>query len=205
VAEVRERIARAGGSDITLVAVTKGFGADAVAAAVEAGITDCGENRVDELVAKYDPRVRWHFVGHIQRRDVRRAEGVGLWQSVDRLAAGAEIARRWPGAAALVQVNVSDEPQKHGCTFDEAPALVTALVDLGLDVRGVMAIGPAGDPEAARPGFRRLATLAAALDLHEVSMGMTDDLEVAVQEGSTMVRVGRALFGPRPVGSAARR
>jgi uncharacterized pyridoxal phosphate-containing UPF0001 family protein len=205
VAEVRARIERAGGAGVTLVGVTKGFGPDAVAAAVAAGLTDCGESKVDELVAKHDARVRWHFLGHIQRRDVKRAAGVDVWQSVDRLAAGEEIARRWSGAAVLVQVNVSGEAQKHGCSFEAAPQLVEQLVGLGLDVRGLMAIGPTGDAELARPGFRRLAALAARLALPEVSMGMTDDLEVGVQEGSTMVRVGRALFGPRPVAPPARR
>jgi uncharacterized pyridoxal phosphate-containing UPF0001 family protein len=204
-AEVRARIERAGGAGTTVIAVTKGFGTSEVDAAIAAGIGDCGENRVDELAAKHDSRVRWHFLGRIQRRDVKHAAGVHLWQSVDRLAAGAEIARRWPAAGVLVQVNVSGEPQKQGCDFDAAPGLVEDLAGLGLEVRGLMAMGPAGDPELSRPGFRRLAALAARLALPEVSMGMTDDLEVAVQEGSTMVRVGRALFGPRPVGPPARR
>lgn len=204
-AAVRARIEAAGGRDVTLVAVTKAFGPEAIAAAAAAGVEDFGENSVAELLAKHDGGARWHFLGRIQRRDVRRAAGVHLWQSVDRAAAGVEIAHRWPGAAVLVQVNVSGEPQKYGCTFEEAPPLVDELRALDLDVRGVMGIGPAGPPEAARPGFRRLAALARVLGLREVSMGMTDDLEVAVQEGSTMVRVGRALFGPRPVVATARR
>jgi uncharacterized pyridoxal phosphate-containing UPF0001 family protein len=104
-----------------------------------------------------------------------------------------------------VQINVSDEEAKNGCTFEEAPALVDVLAARGLDVRGLMAVGPTGDPELARPGFRRLADLADRLGLPERSMGMTDDLEVAVQEGTTMVRVGRALFGPRPVPASPRR
>ena len=98
----------------------------------------------------------------------------------------------------LVQVNLSGEPQKAGCRFEEAPGVVDQLRDAGLDVRGLMGIGPAGRPEASRGGFRRLRELSDRLGLAEVSMGMTDDLEVAVQEGSTMVRIGRALFGPRP-------
>jgi uncharacterized pyridoxal phosphate-containing UPF0001 family protein len=130
---------------------------------------------------------------------VRRiASQVHLWQAVDRLAAGEEIARRRAGAHVLVEINVSGEPAKHGCGFDDAPAVVDGLRALGLHVRGLMAVGPTGAPEMARPGFRRLAELADRLGLRERSMGMTDDLEVAVQEGTTMVRVGRALFGPRP-------
>jgi pyridoxal phosphate enzyme (YggS family) len=207
-AGVRERIRSAGGSpeDIRIVAVTKGFGPGAVDAAVAAGLADIGENYAQELVAKavdLAPATaagcRWHFVGHVQRNKVRRlAPLVHLWQTVDVLATGREIARRAAGANVLVQVNVSGERAKNGCEFDEAPALVDGLSDLGLAVRGLMAVGPTGAPELARPGFRRLAALADRLGLRERSMGMTDDLEVAVQEGTTMVRVGRALFGPRP-------
>ena len=110
-----------------------------------------------------------------------------------------------PGARALVQVNASGEPQKHGCTLDDAPALVAKLADLGLDVVGLMAIGPADAPEATRTAFRAVAKMAHRLHLRELSMGMTDDLETAVEEGATMIRVGRALFGPRTLASDLRR
>jgi pyridoxal phosphate enzyme (YggS family) len=198
-AELRARIAAAGGSpdDVTVVAVTKGRGPDAVAAAMAAGLGDVGENYADDLAEKaasFD-QCRWHFLGHVQRNKVRHiAAAVHLWQGVDRLAAGREIARRAPGAGVLVQVNLSGEPTKNGCTFEDAPALVEGLGDLGLDVRGLMAVGPLGPPEQARPGFRQLSAVADKLGLAERSMGMTDDIEVAVQEGSTMVRVGRGLF-----------
>jgi uncharacterized pyridoxal phosphate-containing UPF0001 family protein len=121
-----------------------------------------------------------------------------LWEAVDRPAAGEAIARRHPGALVLVQVKVGDEPTKHGCPPAETPDLVARLRRLELDVRGLMAVAPAGEPESARPGFRRLAAMARDLGLGELSMGMTADLEVAVQEGATIVRIGRALFGPRP-------
>lgn len=208
--EVRERIASAGGSpgDVTIVAVTKGFDPETVKAALDAGLNDLGENYGQELeskAAEAKGEVRWHFLGRVQRNKVRRLVPlVHLWQSVDRLAAGREIAGRAPGARVLVQVNVSGEADKNGCSFDEAPAVVDALQELGLDVRGLMAVGPAGPPELARPGFRRLNQLAERLGLAERSMGMTDDLEVAVQEGTTMVRVGRALFGARPVRADSR-
>ena len=205
---LRDRIGAAGGEpdDVTVVAVAKGFGPEAVEAAVGAGLTDIGENYAQELLATFDAvapgaaaRCRWHFIGHVQRNKVRAlAPVVHLWQTVDRVVTGQEIARWAPEAEVLVQVNVSGEQVKNGCRFDEAPLLVEALQDLGLDVRGVMAVGPAGPPEEARPGFRRLVALADRLGMRERSMGMTDDLEVAVQEGTTMVRVGRALFGPRP-------
>lgn len=211
-AAVRERIRVAGGDPgrVTVVAVTKGLGVEAVEAAVGAGLADIGENYAGELAAKMAAAeglpVRWHFLGHVQRNKVRRiAAGVHLWQGVDRLAAGEEIARRRPGAAVLVQVNLTGAPGRNGCGWQQAAGLADALAGLGLDVRGVMGVGPEGDPEAARPLFRRLARLAAALGLAEVSMGMSADLEVAVQEGATMVRLGTALFGPRPNAPTARR
>ena len=201
---VRRRIHDAGGEGrVRLVAVTKGFGADAVDAAVRAGIVDVGESYAQELVAKHDDvahtEVRWHFIGHLQTNKVRAlAPFVDVWQSVDRIEVGRHIAKRAPSATVLVQVNVSGEPQKSGCDPDATDALVAQLRDEGLDVAGLMAIGLAGPPELVRPGFQLLSRLADALDLRERSMGMSDDLEVAIEEGSTMVRVGRALFGDRP-------
>jgi pyridoxal phosphate enzyme (YggS family) len=212
---VRARISDAGGSpdDVTIVAVTKGFGADAVEAAVDAGLLDVGESYAQELEAKATAlppatwlRCRFHFLGHVQRNKVRRiSRHVHLWHAVDRASAGREIADHARHAKVLVQVNVSGEDAKHGCRFAEAPELVDTLGGMGLDVRGLMAVGPTGPPELARPGFRRLVELADRLGLPERSMGMTDDLEVAVQEGTTMVRVGRALFGARSEPSDLRR
>lgn len=206
-AGIRERIEDAGGvvADVTVVAVTKGHGPAAARAAVGAGLTDIGENYAAELVATAGALAgsegstpRLHFLGRVQRNKVRSiAELVHLWQGVDRLAAGGEIARRHPGARVLVQVDISGEAAKNGCPPGEAARLVDGLVDLGLDVRGLMAVGPTGPPGDARPGFRGLAALADRLGLPERSMGMTDDLEVAVGEGTTMIRVGRGLFGPR--------
>ncbi|MDQ6796582.1 MAG: alanine racemase [Actinomycetota bacterium] len=204
---IRDRIRAAGGAltDVTVVAVTKGHGPSAAAAALDAGLVDVGENYAAELVANAETLAetgrrapRFHFLGHVQRNKVRSIAGlVGLWQGVDRLAAGREIARRHPGASVLVQLDISGEAAKHGCRPDEAERLVAELVDLGLDVRGLMAVGPTGPPEDARPGFRQVVTLADTLDLPERSIGMTGDLEVAVGEGATMIRVGRGLFGPR--------
>jgi hypothetical protein len=210
-ARVRERLSAAGGdpTGIEVVAVTKGFGPEEVEAAARAGLTELGENYAQELVGKASAapaEVRWHFLGPVQRNKVALlAPHVHLWQGVDRLPAGQAIARRQPGARVLVQVNVTGEPGKHGCQPAAATELVGQLRDLDLDVRGLMAVGPAGDAELARPGFRTLATLASDLGLTELSMGMSDDLEVAVQEGATMVRIGRALFGPRPQPAHLRR
>jgi PLP dependent protein len=206
-AAVRGRVERAGGDPerITLVAVTKGFGADVVRAALGAGLRDIGESYVQELAAKAAEveeveGVTWHFVGRLQRNKVRKAvPHVALWHSVDRLSLGAEIARWAPGAAVLAQVNATGEETKGGCPPDMLTELLDGLAGLGLDVRGLMTIGPPGPPEGARPAFRLVRSLAEKHGLAEVSMGMTGDLEVAVEEGATMVRVGTALFGPRPI------
>ena len=204
--EVRARISAAGADPaaVTLVAVTKGFPPALAVAAAEAGLLDLGENYAQELVPKVDAVAssgaapRWHFLGNLQRNKVRSlAPHVSLWQSVDRAALGAEIARRAPGAAVLVQVNLSGEPQKGGCSHDEVEPLVAALTDLGLDVRGLMGVAPAGTAEDARPGFRWLRREVDRLALTVCSMGMSSDLEVAVQEGATMVRIGTGLFGAR--------
>lgn len=204
---VRNRIADAGGDPerVALLAVTKGFGPEVAVAAAEAGLVDLGENYAQELVAKapvlaqagHD--VRWHAIGRLQRNKVRQlAPIVHLWQTIDRVELGAEVARRAPGARVLAQVNVSDEPQKGGCAPGEVGELVSALRDLGLRVEGLMTVGRTGDPQLARGGFALLRSLADDLDLPVRSMGMSGDLEMAVTEGSTLVRVGAALFGPRP-------
>lgn len=207
-ADVRARITAAGGDAgaVTLVAVSKGASPASVAAAREAGVVHFGENYAQELVAKAASAgrgARWHFLGAVQRRKVRiLAPLVHLWQSVDRLSEGEEIARHAPGSAVLVQVEVTGDVDRNGCRWEEVAGLVDGLRGKGLDVRGLMCIGPRDDP---RPAYRRLSATARALDLSEVSMGMSGDLETAVQEGATMVRVGTALFGPRPAPAHLRR
>lgn len=210
-AEARGRIADAGvdPTAVTVVAVTKGFGPEAVAAAATAGLLDLGENYAQELLAKAPGApagARWHLLGAPQRNKLAAlAPVVHLWQAVDRRAVLEGLAARRPGAAVLVQVNVAADPAKHGCTPAEAPDLVGVGRDLGLDVRGLMAVAPAGDPGAARRCFAELAALGGRLGVAELSMGMSDDYELAVAEGATLVRLGRALFGPRPGPPPARR
>ena len=190
---------------VTVVAVTKGLGADAGRAAVAAGILDVGENYARELVAKAAevPGARWHFLGAVQRRKVRDlAPHVHLWQAVARPEEGAEIARHAPGAQVLVQVNVDGSPARNGCAWDDVGPLAGALGDEGLDVRGLMCVAT---PGRAREQFRRLAATAADLGLPDLSMGMSGDWRIAVEEGATMVRIGTALFGPRPDPSDLRR
>jgi pyridoxal phosphate enzyme (YggS family) len=205
-AEVRDRIDRAGGGrPVRILAVTKGFGPDAVEAALAAGLEAVGENYAQELLGKAEQlaergvRPCWHFLGRLQRNKVRHlAPLVAVWESVDRVELVDELARRAPGAAVLVQANLSGEAQKGGAPLAEVPGLVERARGAGLEVRGLMGVAPAGAPELARPGFRALVGLADELGLAERSIGMSADLEVAVQEGSTEVRVGTALFGPRP-------
>lgn len=215
--EVRARIAAAAegaGRDpgrITLVAVSKTATDEQVLAAAAAGQRDFGENRAAELAeraARLPDDLRWHFVGRLQGNKVRRVRPVThLLHSLDR----ADLVGYWakgPGRPppALVEVNVSGEAQKAGVGPDEAPALVETALAMGIEVRGLMTMAPLGDdPEEARPWFRRLAGLRDRIaaehpGVAELSMGMTDDYEVAVQEGATILRVGRAIFGPFPEG-----
>ena len=207
-AAIRARIGAAAPdpSAVTLLAVTKGFGPEAVRTALAAGLVAVGENYADELVAKAavladdpGPAPEWHYLGAIQRNKVPRlAPVVACWQGLSRIEEGRAIARRRPGARVLVQVDVAGLPGRGGVPVGEVPDLVAGLRAEELDVAGLMAVGVPGPPEASRDGFRSVATLADDLGLAVRSMGMTDDLEVALSEGSTMVRLGRALFGDRP-------
>ncbi len=148
--------------------------------------------------------VRWHFIGRLQRNKVRAvAPHVSLWQSVDREVLATEIARRAPAAHVLVQVDFGREPQKGGCAPEDAAALVACARAVGLAVDGLMTVPPANTDPA--PAFRACRALADELGLLTCSMGMSGDYEDAVREGATMVRVGSAVFGPRPPVSDARR
>jgi pyridoxal phosphate enzyme (YggS family) len=219
-AAVIDRIAAACGragrdpATVTLVAVSKTVEAESLHDAIAAGLDLLGENRVQEAAAKVPrvPGARWHLVGPLQANKARRAielfdviesvDSVALAERIDRLAREVRPGARYP---VLLQVNVDADPAKAG--FDPAalPAGVARIAALGgLDLRGLMTIGRlVTDPEAARPTFRRLRELSgqlrdAGLPVGpELSMGMSDDFEVAVEEGATIVRVGRALFGER--------
>lgn len=204
---VRERISAAGGGEeVAIVAVTKGFGPEAIDDAVAAGCTAIGENYAQELLAKRPAAERAraagvavHFVGQLQSNKVRQLAGlVDVYETVDRSSLARELARRAPGAAVLVQVDTTGEPGKGGCPLDRLDALADEVRRHGLDLRGLMTVGPTeGGPEAARPGFRAVRAAVDRLGLAVCSMGMTADVEVAVEEGATQVRVGTALFGAR--------
>lgn len=206
--EVRERMAaaatRAGRDvrEITLIGASKTVAVERIMDALDAGLTDLGENRAQELLAKApalaarESPPNWHFVGQLQRNKVTGlVPWVTCWHSVDRFSLGQAISRRAPGARVLVEVNLDGEPRKGGCAPAETAALVGELRALELDVIGLMTVAPqAGDR---RVWFAALRDLAGTLQLRELSMGMSDDFEAAIEEGATMVRVGRAIFGDR--------
>lgn len=206
VASLRERVDTLGGSDVRIVAVTKGFPASVVEQAVRCGLSDIGESYAQEVVAKaaeivpeVRARIAWHAIGRLQTRRVRPLSGlpVALWQSVDRPRIVDEVARRAPGSAVLLQVDISGEEQKGGVAPSELDLLLSRAHDAGLEVRGLMGVA-ADDRKAASSQFRLLRRLADERDLAECSMGMSGDLDLAVEAGSTMIRVGSALFGRRP-------
>ncbi len=207
---VRERVARAAQragrrpQDILLIGVSKTVPAERVRQAVEAGVAALGENRVQEAKEKIRTLghpVPWHLIGHLQTNKVKDAlELFDVIQSVDRLPLAAELARRARRPVdVLVEVNLAGEPAKSGFAPAEVKPALDALAALpNLRVRGLMAIPPAADAEQARSWFRALRDLRDAAGLPELSMGMSADFEVAIEEGATMVRVGTAVFGPRP-------
>jgi pyridoxal phosphate enzyme (YggS family) len=212
VAAVEARItaacARAGRSrdDVTLVGVSKTFPADAVEEAIAAGITHVGENRVQEARDKrplVQGSARWHLIGHLQSNKAKDAVRLfDVIESVDSLELAEKLAKAAAAAGKrqelLVQVNIGNEPQKSGIATAEVDSIVKQIIALdSVEVRGLMAIPPAGEPEDARPFFRALRAMRDTLGLRELSMGMSEDFEIAVEEGSTMVRVGRAIFGSR--------
>jgi PLP dependent protein len=204
-AVLRDRLTRAGEPTVDIVAVTKGFDASAIAAALACGLTKVGENYAQEAVPKVAAAraAGWtaevHFVGQLQTNKVRALAGtVGVWHSVDRAPLAIEVARRAPGARVFVQVNATGEPGKGGCAPDRVDDLVGVVRGVGLSVAGLMAVGPtSGDAAATRAAFAWTRRTVDRLGLDECSMGMSDDLEIAVAEGATLVRIGTALFGPR--------
>jgi PLP dependent protein len=205
-AAVRERIERAGRNpdDVAIVAVTKGFGPDACREALRAGLTLLGENRVQEALAKMEvvDGARWHLIGHLQSNKVRHAAGrFAVIQSVDTVKLAEQIARTHPEQQVLVEVNVSRERQKSGAPPDQARDVIAGVARL-LDLRGLMGMGPSeGDPTPAFAELKRLrdeAEQRLGKSMPILSMGMSGDFELALAAGSTMLRLGQVLFGPRP-------
>lgn len=223
-ADVRTRIGAAAErsgrrpDDVLLVAVSKTHPIEDIVAAMAAGQRDFGENRLEELWTKVEQArslhldaIRWHMIGNIQSRKTRDAVGpFVLIHSIDRAKIAARLSRDAEAAGnvmkVLVEVNVSGEASKHGFTPDELLAQAGELLALpGIDVAGLMTMAPyEAEPEATRPVFRALRSLRERLadaypagDWNELSMGMTNDFEVAIEEGATIVRIGSAIFGSR--------
>lgn len=216
---IRRRVAaaceRAGRNpqEIEIVAVSKTVGSGPIREAVEAGIRDFGENFVQELLKKRAELsaedIRWHFIGHLQSNKVRQiADWIRLVHSVDSLSLGSEISKRAAIAGRtvdlLVEVNSTGEKTKFGVRPGDLAGLVERLRALpNVKIAGLMTIGPfLPDAESSRPSFRLMRSLqqklaGAGLELPHLSMGMTNDFEVAIEEGATMIRIGTAIFGPR--------
>ncbi|MBE3581038.1 MAG: YggS family pyridoxal phosphate-dependent enzyme [Thermoanaerobacteraceae bacterium] len=222
VAEVRERIARAARKvgrqpeEITLIAVTKNVPVERIKEAVDVGIKELGENRVQELLEKQaglaEEDISWHLIGHLQRNKVKYVwNRVRLIHSLDSLQLARELEKRAAPAGerikVLVEVNVAGESSKFGLPVEAVPGFLKELTGFkSLEVLGLMTVAPfVNDPEEVRPVFRRLRELAGEIEalalpgveMRYLSMGMTNDFEVAVEEGSNMVRIGTAIFGPR--------
>ena len=204
-ADVRGRITAAGGSGVSVVAVTKTHPLEVLRAAVEAGCDALGENYVQEILGKLaggPPPGPLHMIGTIQSNKVRRISSlVSLWQSVDRESVIEEIGRRAVGGGCgdvLLQVNLTGETGKGGCDPGAVDRLRTHAEGHGVRVLGLMTVGPTdGGPAAAEPAFRALRRMCDEGGLGVCSMGMSADYEIAAGCGSTMVRIGSALFGPR--------
>jgi len=200
-----QEIERSWTHTVEILAVTKGFTPWAIEAAIASGCAAIGENYAQELISKsetlgrLDPDV--HFIGQLQSNKVRQLVGlVDVWETLDRASIVKEVSKRAPGSRVLIQVDTTGETGKGGCGLNELADLVDLVRQSGLELEGLMTVGPTGKPpEDARPGFRMVRKLVDEFGLKVCSMGMTADMQVAVQEGSTQIRVGTALFGPRPV------
>lgn len=209
---VRSRLRAATAAPIKIVLVTKGFGPEAMLAARRAGIHDIGENYVQELVGKlewltdHEPpstiaSLSVRMIGQLQTNKVRQLAGrIARYDTIDRSSLAREVARRDPGARVLIQVNTTGEPGKGGVPIGELDALVEDAQALGLNLEGLMTVGPTeGGPDRARSGFAEVRGAVDRLGLRVCSMGMSGDLEIAAAEGATEVRIGSAVFGPRTV------
>lgn len=217
--EVMDRVeaaaSRAGRSadEVTVVAVSKTFEPDDIMAVYEEGHRDFGENRAGEMAAKAEvlpDDIRWHFVGALQSNKARSIRGmVTLLQSMDRRSLGkAWMKGRGMPPPVLAQVNIGDEPQKSGVAPDEVSSALEWMTAIGLDVRGLMAIPPLPDTaDDSRRHFERLRMIGDEVSVDypsvtELSMGMSDDYETGIAEGASIIRLGRAIFGPRePIGA----
>jgi len=200
--EIRDELARIGRPDVRIIAVTKGFGVEAWNVARDLGLDIVGESYAQELQAKLaepDDRPTIHFIGRIQRNKVRKViDDVALWHSVARPEILTELGKRRPGARALLQLSVADDPTKDGITGAEIPSMLEVAEAADVRVEGFMTIGVQGDAAASAAAFHEVDRLAEAHGVAERSMGMSNDWRDAAAAGATLLRLGSVLFGPRP-------
>ena len=186
---------------VTLIGVTKGFTHEEVNIASELGIKNFGENYAQELLTKnplVDPEINWHYIGQLQSNKIRKISHlVDVWHSVTSLKLAREIHNRNDQSKILLQVSVLGPSNSKGFEVEELPDLIFQLRDENIDVSGLMTMGVPGDMVATRFVFKRLRQLADTFELSECSMGMSDDFEIALECGSSMIRIGSAIFGNR--------
>jgi len=205
--QIQTAIHRAGRdpASVTFIAVTKTVSPDRVREAAACGVRHAGENRLQDALSKMDAlselHLEWHFIGHIQTNKARKVgELFDCVQSIDRIDLAEKLGQAVQKTlSVLIEVKLHDEPRKSGAVESELPALIAAVRKHSfLNLRGFMAVPPFCDnPEDVRPYFKKLRELARQYELKELSMGMTHDFEIAIEEGATMVRIGRGLFGER--------
>ena len=199
---VRAAIAKSGRPDVSIVAVTKGFDASAVHAAKRLGLSQIGENYAQELIDKsadFGDDLTVNFIGRVQRNKVRKIHGiVDLWQSVARPEILSEIAKRSPGASVLIQIQPDRDDTRDGVRPPELPGMFQLAESLGVTIAGLMTIGVLGNSTATAACFREVDALADEYGVKTRSMGMSGDYLEALEAGSTMLRLGSVLFGPRP-------
>ena len=204
--QINQRLIALGvpGQALTIVAVTKGGSVAQAEAALANGLGDLGENYAAELKSKaqavsqqgWEP-VRWHYLGKLQSNKINRLAGtVSVWQTIDNLKTARKLARRWPEAHIFIEVNTSGDPRRPGVSPSGVEELAEGCEHEGLDLKGLMCLARQGNPELAEADFAQCAELADSLGLAELSMGMSDDYELAVKHGATMLRLGRILFDP---------
>ena len=186
---------------VTLIGVTKGFTHEEVNIASELGIKNFGENYAQELLTKnplVDPEISWHYIGQLQSNKIRKISHlVDVWHSVTSLKLAREIHKRNDQAQILLQLSLMGPSNSKGFEVEQLPQLISELRDMNIDISGLMTMGVPGDMVATRVVFKELRKLADTFELPECSMGMSDDFEIALESGASMIRVGSAIFGNR--------
>ena len=199
--EINEIIDAKAQNPVTLIGVTKGFTHEEVIIASELGIKNFGENYAQELLTKnplVDPEISWHYIGQLQSNKIRKISHlVDVWHSVTSLKLAREIHKRNDQAQILLQVSLMGPSNSKGFEVEQLPQLISELRDMNIDISGLMTMGVPGDMVATRVVFKELRKLADTFELPECSMGMSDDFEIALESGASMIRVGSAIFGNR--------